>query len=162
VARQRLLITLPPAVVTLVALGRRQSVQLQPLQDPPHAGAADLHFVVALEVHRDPGRAEVVVLAQVDDLAHDLGAGGVGAEVGPVGAVSEPVQAIGVIAAAPGVEALTADAVVAAGQADVVGDLLSMTKDRQAPLGHPGQLLLGHRVSSLVGDPTCQPSPSVP
>ena len=37
-----------------------------------------------------------------------------------------------------------------------------MAQDRQAPLGHPGQLLLGHRVSFLVGDPKCQPSPSVP
>jgi hypothetical protein len=123
---------------------------------------ADLDVVVALEVHGDPGRAEVVVLAQVEDLAHDLGAGGVGTGLGPVGPVPEPVQAVGVVAAAPGVEALAADAVVAAGQADVAGDLLSMAQDRQASLGHPGQLLLGHGVSSLVGDPKCQPSPSVP
>jgi hypothetical protein len=118
--------------------------------------------VVALEGHRDLGRTEVVVLAQVDDLADDLGAGGVGADLGPVGAVPESVEAVGVIAPAPGGEALAADAVVAAGQADVAGDLLSMAQDRQAPLGHPGQLLLGHRVSSLVGDPECQPSLSVP
>jgi hypothetical protein len=37
-----------------------------------------------------------------------------------------------------------------------------VAQDRQASLGHPGQLLLGHGVSSLVGDPECQPSPSVP
>jgi hypothetical protein len=49
---------------------------------------------------------KVVVLAQVDDLAHDLGAGGVGAGLGAVGAVPEPVQAVGVVAALPGVEAL--------------------------------------------------------
>ena len=103
-----------------------------------------------------------MVLAQVDDLAHDLGAGGVGADVGAVGAVSEPVQAVGVIAPTPGGEALAADAVLAAGQGDVAGDLLSMAQDRQASLGHPGQLLVGHGVSSLVGDPECQPSPSVP
>jgi hypothetical protein len=29
-------------------------------------------------------------------------------------------------------------------------------------LGHPEHLLLGHGVSSIVGDPECQPSPSVP
>jgi hypothetical protein len=75
--------------------------------------------------------------------------------------LQEPVQPVGVVAPAPGVEALAADAVVAAGQADVPGDLLSMVQDRQASLGHPGQLLLGHGVSSLVGDPKCQPSPSV-
>jgi hypothetical protein len=110
----------------------------------------------------DLGRAEVVVLAQVDDLADHLGAGGVGADLGPVRAVSEPVQAMGVIAAAPLVEHLAADAVVAARQADVAGDLFSMAQDRQATIGHPEQLLLGHGVSSLVGDPECQPSPSVP
>jgi hypothetical protein len=126
-----LLMALPAPVVALVALGGRQPVQLQPLQDPPHPGAADLDLVVALEVHGDPGRAEVVVLAQGDDLAHDLGAGGVGADLGPVGAVPESVQTIRVVAAAPGVKALAADAVVAAGQGDVAGDLLSVAQDRQ-------------------------------
>jgi hypothetical protein len=96
----------------------------------------------------------VVVLAQVEDLADHLGAGSVGADLGPVGAVPEPVQAVGVVAAAPGVEALAADAVVAAGQADVAGDLLSMAQDGQATPGDPEQLLLGHGVSSLVGDPS--------
>jgi hypothetical protein len=162
VTGQRLLIALAPSVVALVALGGGQAVELQPLEDAPHAGVAELDVVVALEVHGDPGRAEVVVLAQVDDLADHFGAGGVGADVGAVGAVPEPVQAVGVVAAAPGVEALAADAVVAAGQGHVAGDLLSMAQDRQASLGHPGQLLLGHGVSSVVGDPKCQPSPSVP
>ena len=118
--------------------------------------------MVAGQVHRNLGRAEVVVLAQVEDLAHDLGPSGVGTDVGPVGAVPEPVQAVGVIAASPLVEALAADAVVAAGQRHVAGDLLSVAQDRQASLGHPEQLLLGHGVSSLVGDPECQPSLSVP
>jgi hypothetical protein len=103
----------------------------------------------------------MVVLAQVEDLADHLGAGGVGTDLGPVGAVPEPVQAIRVVASAPGVEHLVADAVGAAGQRDVAGDLLSMAQDRQASRGHPAQLLLGHGVSSLVGDPECPPSPSV-
>jgi hypothetical protein len=157
-----LLIALPAAVVALVPLGGRQPIEIQALEDPPHPGVADLDVVVAPEVHGDLGWAEVVVLAQVDDLAHDLGAGGVGADLGPVGAVPEPVQAVLVIALAPLVEHLAADAVVAAGQGDVAGDLRSMTQDRQTPLGATGQLLLGHEVSSLVGDPKCQPSPSVP
>jgi len=161
VAGQRLLITFPAAVVAFVALGGRQAVQLEPLEDAPHARGAELDVVVALEVHRDPGRAEMVVLAQVDDLAHDLGAGGVGAHPWPVGTIPKPIQAIGVVAAFPSVEDLAADAVVAAGQRHVAGDLLSMAQDRQAALGHPGQLLLGHRVSSVVGDPECQPSLSV-
>jgi hypothetical protein len=100
--------------VALVALGGREAVELQPLQDPPDAGGADLHLVVALAVHRDPGRPEVIVLAQVEDLADDLGAGGVGVDLGAVGAVPEPVQAVGVPAALPGGEALAADAVLGA------------------------------------------------
>jgi hypothetical protein len=125
-----LLIALPALVVSLVALGGGQPVQAQPLEDAPHARGADVDVVVALEVHRDLGRAEVVVLAQVDDLAHDLGAGGVGTDLRPVGAVPEPVQAVGVVAPAPGVEHLAADAVLAAGQGDVAGDLLSVAQDR--------------------------------
>jgi hypothetical protein len=109
--------------------GSRQAVQLQSLEDAPPAGGADLDVVVALEGHRDLGRPEVVVLAQVDDLAHDLGAGGVGAHRWPVGTIPEPVQAVGVVAAFPGVEDLAADAVLAAGQGDVAGDLLSMAQD---------------------------------
>jgi len=147
--------------MALVALGGREPVELQPLADAPHPPGADHDVVVAGQGHRDLGPAEVVVLAQGDDLADDLGAGGVGADLGAVGAVPEPVKAVGVIAPAPGVEALAADAVGAAGQADVAGDLFSMTQDRQATIGHPGQLLLGHGVSSVVGDPECQPSPSV-
>jgi hypothetical protein len=157
-----LLRALPTPVVALVPLGGRQPIEIQPLEDPPHPGVADLDVVVAPEVHGDLGWAEVVVLAQVEDLAHDLGAGGVGADLGPVGAVPEPVQAVLVIALAPLVEHLAADAVVAAGQRHVAGDLRSMAQDGESSLGHPGQLLLGHEVSSLVGDPKCQPSPSVP
>ena len=112
-----LLIAFPAPVVALVALGGGEPVQVQALEDAPHARGADLHLVVALEVHRDLGRAEVVVLAQIEDLADDLGAGGVGTDLRPVRAVPEPVQAVLVIAATPGVEALAADAVVAAGQA---------------------------------------------
>jgi hypothetical protein len=63
VAGQGLLIALPAAVVALVPLGGGQAVELQPLEDAPDAGAADLHLVVAPEVHRDLGWAEVVVLA---------------------------------------------------------------------------------------------------
>jgi hypothetical protein len=49
--------------VALVPLGGGQAVELQPLEDAPDAGAADLHLVVAPEVHGDLGWAEVVVLA---------------------------------------------------------------------------------------------------
>jgi hypothetical protein len=34
--------------VALVTLQGRQPAQVQPLEDPPHPGVADLHVVVAL------------------------------------------------------------------------------------------------------------------
>jgi len=95
-------IALPPAVVAFVPLGGGQSVEAQPFEDPSDARGAELYLVGALEVHGDLGRAVVVVLAQVDDLAHDLGPGGVGADLGPVGTVPEPIQAVSVVAAFPG------------------------------------------------------------
>jgi hypothetical protein len=115
VAGQRLLIALPALVVALVALGGREPVEVQALEDAPHSGLRDRDVVVAGQVHRDLGGAEVVVLAQVDDLADDLSPGGPGADVGPAGAVAQPVEAVGVVAAFPGVEDLAADAVVPAG-----------------------------------------------
>jgi hypothetical protein len=39
----------------------------------------------------------VVVLAQVDDLADDLGAGDARADVRAAGAVTQPVEALGVV-----------------------------------------------------------------
>jgi len=83
VAGQRLLVPLPPVDVAPVALGGGEPVHLQALQDPPDPRRRDLHVVVALQVHRDLVRPEVVTLAQVDDLADHLGLGGVRADVGP-------------------------------------------------------------------------------
>jgi hypothetical protein len=72
---QGLLIPFPLAVVALVPLGGREPVEVQALEDPPDPGVADFDVVVALEVHRDLRRAEVVVLPQVDDLLDDLDRG---------------------------------------------------------------------------------------
>jgi hypothetical protein len=58
-----LLVALPASIVGLVLLRGRQPVHLEPLEDPPDAGAGDVDVVVSLEVHRDLARPEVVVLA---------------------------------------------------------------------------------------------------
>ena len=63
VARERFLVALPPVFVTLVALRCGQPVELESLEHSVHAGVADVDVVVALEVHRDLQRTEVVVLA---------------------------------------------------------------------------------------------------
>ena len=73
--RQWLLVALPALFVAFIALGGRQAAHLEALEDPPDPGLADRDVVVPLEIHRDLVRAEVVVLAQVDDLADDLGLG---------------------------------------------------------------------------------------
>jgi hypothetical protein len=83
VARQRLLVALPPVGVAFVPLRRRQPVEIKALEDPVHARVADLDVVVALEIHRDLQRPEVVVLAQVDDLADHLAVGLVRVVQGP-------------------------------------------------------------------------------
>ena len=76
VAGPLLLIPFPAPLVALVALGGWQPVHAQPPQDPPDARGAHLHVVVALQVHRDLGRPEVVVPAQPDDLLDHLSIGG--------------------------------------------------------------------------------------
>lgn len=63
------------------------AVHIQAFEDPPDPGRADLDLVVPLEVDRDLVGPEVVVLAQVDDLADDLLPGCFGADVGPRGAI---------------------------------------------------------------------------
>src|SRR4051794_27371275 len=57
-----LLVALPPSCVTLVALRSRQSIHSQPLEDSPHTRRADVDVVVALQVHPDLQRPEVVML----------------------------------------------------------------------------------------------------
>ena len=70
--RLRLLVPFPPLVVRPVLLIRRQPAHAVLAQDPVHGGARDRHLVKALEVVGDPARPEVVVLPQIQDLAHDL------------------------------------------------------------------------------------------
>jgi len=89
VARLLLLIALPALGVTFVALRRRQTVQVGSLQDPPDPGRAHRDVVISLEIHGDLGRAKVVVLAEVEDLAHHLGLGGMWANQWPTRALAQ-------------------------------------------------------------------------
>jgi len=75
VAGALLLVALPPQRPALVALRGGQTVHSEPLQDPPYPGGADRHVVVAGQIHRNLGRAEVVVLPQPEDLLDHLGLG---------------------------------------------------------------------------------------
>ena len=81
VSGQGLRVALPPVDVAPVALGGGKPAHVQAPEDPPDPRGADLHVVVALEVHRDLVGPEVIALAEVDDLAEDLGLGGVRAHM---------------------------------------------------------------------------------
>jgi hypothetical protein len=154
VARALLLVASPTAVVALVALGGRESVHLESFQDPPHPGVADRHVVIAGEVHGDLGRAEVVLLAQPDDLLDHLGPGHPRRAVRPAGTFLQSVQAGGLVTAPPAVVALAADAVIAAGRRHVAAHLLDMTQHRKLALGPSLQLTFSHGDPLDLGDPT--------
>ena len=88
-----------------------------------------MDVVVALEVHGDSLRPEVVVLSQVDDLANHLLLGRLWAEVRPPRAVTQTLDAKFLIALAPLIEASSADAVIAAGPGDATSHLLGVPDD---------------------------------
>src|SRR4249919_1575657 len=159
---QWLLVALPPVDVPSVALGSGKPAHVQAPQDPPDPRRRDLDVVVALEVHRDLVGSEVIALAQVDDLADDLGLGGVRDHVGPSRTVPEPLETVLLVPAEPDVVGLARDPVVAAGQRDVAGHLLGMSDDRQTMRRRSGELSLGHRFPPLRENPMCTPCPSVP
>ena len=132
VAGLGLLVALPALGVSLVALVGRQPAHAQAVEHSPHPRVGDLDVAVALEVHCDLQRAEVVVLAQIHDLGHHLGAGRPRAVVRLGRAVPEPFFAQLLVAVAPLVEHSPADAVVAARRRHTARHLLRTAKHRQA------------------------------
>ena len=81
VAGELLFVAEVSLVEPFVALRGGETVELETFEDPPHSRVRDGHVVVAVQVHRDPRRAEVVVLPQVEDLADDVDMGGVRAHL---------------------------------------------------------------------------------
>jgi hypothetical protein len=80
--------------------------------------------------------AEVVVLAQVEDLPDHLDMGGVRAHMRPSRPVPQPLQTVGSVSAQPRVVQLPADPEVPAAHRDVAGDLLHMPEHGQ-PAPYP-------------------------
>jgi len=131
VAGPLFLVAFPPTVVAFVALRGRQPVHIEAFEDAPHAGLAYLHVVVALEVHLDFARSEVIVLPQVDDLSDDIDVRRVGAGLRPLRPISQALDTFSLEASQPPVVGLPADAVVATRRRHVPGDFHDMTKDRK-------------------------------
>ena len=70
-----LLVPFPPLFGGFVPLGGGKPIHVEAFEDPPHPRRTDRDVVISLEIHGDLVRPEVVVLAQIHDLADDLGAG---------------------------------------------------------------------------------------
>jgi hypothetical protein len=89
-AGELLLVALEAILVTFVALGGGEPGHPELVKYPPDPRRADPDVVIALEVHRDLVRAEVVVARQVDDPRDHLGLGRVRAVQRDRGPVPEP------------------------------------------------------------------------
>ncbi len=92
-----------------------------------------VYVVIALEVHGDLGRTEVVVLSEMDDLAHHLSLGGVRANQRPVRPLAKAFRPELLISTQPEVERVPGDPEVPAGHSDVASHLLDMLDDGKAP-----------------------------
>jgi len=144
VAGELLLVALPALVQSLVALGAGEPAHIEALQDPPDTRIGDLHIVIALQVHRDLGRPEVVVLPQVDDLSHGVDVGAIRAHLRTLGTRFESLLPGFLVATLPGVEGLRGDPVVPAGHGHIAGHFFGMVEDRQATF---------HGSSDFSGEP---------
>jgi hypothetical protein len=91
---QLFFVALPSFVEPFVSVGDRQAVEVQALEDPSDTGGGHLDVVIALEVHRDLSRPEMVVLAEIEDLPGYVDMGGVGAVARSPGQIPQTVDAL--------------------------------------------------------------------
>src|SRR5687768_7548922 len=70
--RLRLLIALPALAVRLMLLVGRQSIHPVPREDAVHRGPGDLEPMEPEQIRGNPRRAEMIMLAQVKNLAHHV------------------------------------------------------------------------------------------
>src|SRR5690606_13494926 len=147
VSRLRLLIPLPALPVPLVLLIRREAMHSVPAQDAVHRGARDANLVEPLQVRRDAAWPEVIVLAQIQDLADDLPRGGARRPMRRPWAVAESRVAVLGVPSLPLVEGLPGAAVPAADTRHIpFGGRLA--QDFQPPRHEPGLLTFRHPASA--------------
>lgn len=89
-ARALLVVALRALGAAQLALVGPQSAEAQPVAGPAHPREGDLDVVVALEVYRDRGGAEVAVLVQTHDPLDHLAGGDGRAEMRPRAAARSP------------------------------------------------------------------------
>jgi hypothetical protein len=116
--------------------------------------------VIALEIHGDLHRSEVVVLPQMNDLADDFRMGHGRAVQRRARAVLQTLEAFVLVAPLPAVEDVATDAVVAAGRGDIAADLRGMPQHSQTPIGAANKVLLAPH-SLGHGSPSSQETQTV-
>src|SRR4030095_14151564 len=72
VTRLGLLVPLPALAMGLMLLIGRKPIHPVPPQDAMYRGTGDHNLMESVQVRGDPGRPEVIVLAQIEDLADHL------------------------------------------------------------------------------------------
>ena len=103
--------------------------------------------MVALQIHRDLVRPKVVVLAQIHDLADDLGRRLVRAVLRARRSVPQPLLTELFVLAKPLVESWSTDPEIAARLGHVAGHLSGVTQSRQALLDLSLLLSFVHPIS---------------
>ena len=119
--RLRLLVARPAVRVPPVLLIRRQPVHAVPAQNAMHGGTGHRQAVKPLQIIGNLPRAEVVVLPEVEDLAHDLCRRRPRGVVRRPGPVRQSGITVLVIPLSPLVERLPGNPEMPAGARDIAG-----------------------------------------
>ena len=113
--RLRLLVALPAPPSRPMLLIGRQPAQAMLAEEAMHGRAGDRDLMEPPQIVGDPAGAEVILLAQIQDLADDLRRRGARRPVRRRGAIAQPRLAVGPVPLLPLVVGLARDAEVAAG-----------------------------------------------
>jgi len=76
------------------------------LEDPPDGGGAEVHSMVAVQVHPDPVRPEMIAAAQIEDLFDDVPGRGSRGHMRPNGSIAQACNAQLLVSAEPSQAAL--------------------------------------------------------
>ena len=127
----RLLVARPAVRVPPVLLVGGQPVHAVPAQNAMHGGIGHRHAVKPLQIIGNLARAEVVVLPEVEDLAHDLRRRGPRRAVRRPGAVRQSGITVLVIPLSPLVERLAGNAEMPTGPRDIAGTVAAWSTFRR-------------------------------
>jgi hypothetical protein len=104
----------------LMLLIGRESIQTMPLQDAMYRGTSDLDAMEPVQIRGNAGRPEVVVLAQIQDLADDLPRRRAGRALRRTGSIPEASVAVLGVSPFPLVERFPRDSKPTADSRDIL------------------------------------------